>query len=152
MISKVMRSPNGKVCGKLQERGAIRMGPSLFALEFLPYDFSERLFFMQFRWSEDSKYLAIVEALTAADSERPYTEISIIDFASSREFSVPNVDGRRVSPSHFDSPRFFYTKSTKGHGQVAFEVEFETLQRWRPLSRKSGAQQGEDSKPDHAPS
>ncbi len=139
MISKAIRSPSGKTSGKLRENGAIRMGPTLFDLELLPFDFSDRLFLMRYLWSGDSKYLAIVEALTATDSERPYTEISIIDFANDREFSVPNVDGRTVSPDRFDGPRFLYTKSSGG-GRITFEIEFETLSRWRPLPRKSGAQ------------
>ena len=120
------------------------MGPTLFSLELRPFDFSNRLFLMRYLWSNDYKYLAIVEAQTSADSERPYTEISIIDYANDREFAVPNVDGRRVTPERFDGKRFLYSKSRGG----CFEIEFESLSRWRSIPRKNGAQQGSDGKPD----
>ncbi|MDF1658987.1 MAG: hypothetical protein P1U58_15330 [Verrucomicrobiales bacterium] len=133
MISKTIKSPSGRIRGKLRERGSIRMGPALFSLELQPFDFSNRLFLMRYLWSNDSKYLAIVEALTAADSERPYTEILIIDYANDREFSVPNVDGRRVTLGRFDGKRFLYSKSGGGY----FEIEFESLSRWRSIPREN---------------
>lgn len=148
MISKIIKSPSGRICGKLREHGSIRMGPKLFSLELQPFDFSNRLFLMRYLWSNDSRYLAIVEALTAADSERPYTEISIIDYANDREFSVPNVGGRRVTPEAFDGKRFLYSKSRGG----CFEIEFESLSRWRPIPQKNRAQQASDGKPDTAAS
>jgi len=137
MPTKKLVSPDRKIEGRLVEAGKIRFGPPYFELQLEPYDFSGRAFGNRFLWSPDSRYLALLETLTLDNTDGPYTELLLIDFRDERQCPLSKVRKGFMVPIRFEPPLIIYEKQFRGRDQVReFEIEFESLDRWRPLTRK----------------
>jgi len=138
MPTKKFLSPDRKIEGKLIEAGRIRFGPPYFELQIGPYDFSERAFGVCFLWSRNSRYLAVLETLTLDNSDGPNTELLLLDFREERQCPLSKVKGGYMVPLRFAEPLLIYEKQFRGRSEEReFEIEFESLDRWRPLTRRA---------------
>lgn len=138
MPTKTIRSPDRKIEGKLVEAGRIRFGPPYYELRLTPYEFSNRPFGDRYLWSLDSRYLALLESLTLDNSDGPHTELLLVDFRDEKECPLSKVEGGYIIPIRFETPKLIYEKQYRGRSiEKEFEIEFESLDRWRPLRKKS---------------
>lgn len=140
MPSKSLFSPNRKIRGKLVEAEKIRFGPPSFELRIEPYDFTGRRFVGPRLWSPQSRYLALTECLTGDFSSGPKTELLLIDFLDETECPLSKADCF-IEPIRFEHPLIIYDKKQRGRqSEREFEIEYTTLNRWRPLTKKANAE------------
>ena len=147
MPSKTLISPDRRISGQLVEAGKIRFGPAYYELRIAPYDFSGRCFLGPYVWSPQSRFLAVTESLTENYSDGPHTELLLIDFLDEKECPLSKAQGFIV-PLRFEHPLIIYEKQLRGRqSEREFEIEYPSLDRWRPLVKESRAEQGEAGQP-----
>jgi hypothetical protein len=141
MPRKTLISPDRRITGQLVEAGKIRFGPPYYELQIAPYDFSGRWFLGPYVWSPQSRFLAITESLAESYSDGPHTELLLLDLLDEMECPLSKAPGYIV-PLRIEHPLVIYEKQFRGRrsGQE-FEIEYPTLDRWRPLTKETKAEQ-----------
>jgi hypothetical protein len=130
----VINSPNNKYQAALNYVFEIRFGPPFYSLELLNFDFHDRIFGDDHLWSSDSRFFAVQEWLTTDELEGPETQLLLIDVENERECVLSSTHQGFIKPIQFDGEKLIYTKKYIARGITSeFEIEFLSLNRWRPL-------------------
>ena len=136
MESHQFASPDGKSIASLQYEGEIRFGPAYYSLSLNGVKLLGRSFGLCALWSDDSKYIALQEWLSTAESQGPQTVLLCLEPHVWRQCRVSTAKDGFIEPLRFEGQKLIYVKEHNDmHGQRRneFEIEFPSLPRWEAL-------------------
>ena len=128
------KSPNNKHGFDFLFKGEIRFGPEYYRVKLNEEVVQHRIFGFHFKWSTDSKYLALQEWLYANERKGPYTFLSIIDVESCLIARISQAKGGFTKPMKFNDDKIIYQKEFLSKGKVVeYEMKIDKINNWEEL-------------------
>lgn len=128
------KSPNDKYGFDFLFEGEIRFGPEYYRVKLNEEVIQYRIFGVHFKWSLDSKYLALQEWLYANERKGPYTFLSIVDVQNRQIARVSEAKGGFAKPLKFEEHKIIYQKEFLSKGKVVeYEVHLNEINNWEKL-------------------
>ncbi len=127
-------SPDKKHIAELIYSGEIRFGPAYFSLVLDSRKVKRRIFGNKLAWSDDSRYLALQEWLTAKEKKRPSTRVLLIDMHTRKAAELDIIRGGFAEEFVFKNHFLCYKKHDFSQKKIeSAEVEISSIKKWRGL-------------------
>lgn len=126
-----VKSPDKKHSLLLAYENEVRMGPAYYRAEIDELEVNARIFGQPWKWSDDSRYLALQEWMTTDYNKGPQTALVVFDLLLNREVEVSSANKGFIVPIRFEGSTLIYKKEYLGKGKtVEYDIDFESLSRW----------------------
>ncbi|MEM9832470.1 MAG: hypothetical protein AAF944_17690 [Bacteroidota bacterium] len=128
------KSPNKKYGFDFLFEGEIRFGPQYYRVRLNGKELKNRIFGFEFKWSNDSDYLALQEWLTTDYANGPDTALVIIDLDKKNVARISRAHGGFIVPLNFKDGKVIYQKKVLSRAQITeYEIELDKIENWTSL-------------------